>query len=110
MAVKKKSEKRIKKENYWARLQEIVKKYKNVMFVDANNVSSRQISMIRLKLRPLGAILVMGKNVSGSSLSFQRYTRWIALLSALSSPAPLADYDYELKFNTRIDPHEGLYG
>ena len=73
MAVKKKSEKRIKKENYWTRLQNIANKYQNVMFVDANNVSSKQISMIRFKLRAIGAVMIMGKNVSALHLkpSFQ---------------------------------------
>jgi ribosomal protein L10 len=60
----KKSEKRIKKENYWVRLQDAARKYKNVVFVDANNVSSNQISKIRVKLREIGAIMIMGKNVS----------------------------------------------
>jgi hypothetical protein len=32
----KKSAKRVKKENYWSRLQMVASKYKNVMFVDAN--------------------------------------------------------------------------
>jgi hypothetical protein len=41
MAVKKKSEKRIKKEAYWVRLQDVAAKYKNVMFVSADNVSSK---------------------------------------------------------------------
>ena len=60
----KKSEKRIKKENYWVRLQDAARKYKNVVFVDVNNVSSNQISKIRVKLREIGAIMIMGKNVS----------------------------------------------
>jgi len=64
MAVQKKSQKRIKKENYWERLQVTVQKYKNVMFVDANNVSSKQICMIRADLRKINAVMVMGKNVS----------------------------------------------
>ena len=64
MAVKKKSEKRIKKENYWTRLEEYVANYKNILFVDTNNVSSRQISKIRVSLREIGAVMIMGKNVS----------------------------------------------
>jgi len=40
MAVKKKSEKRIKKENYWRRLQDVARKYTNVLFINADNVSS----------------------------------------------------------------------
>ena len=37
----KKSEKRIKKEAYWGRLQETCRKHRNALFVDANNVSSK---------------------------------------------------------------------
>jgi len=48
MAVKKKSEKRIKKEAYWTRLQVVAQKYNNVLFVDADNVSSKQIAKIRV--------------------------------------------------------------
>jgi len=64
MAVKKKSEKRIKKENYCVRLEEYVSKYKNCLFVDTNNVSSLQISKIRVSLRAINAVMIMGKNVS----------------------------------------------
>ena len=64
MAVKKKSDKRIKKEAYWVRLQVVAQKYKNVLFVDADNVSSKQISKIRRKLRDIDACMIMGKNVS----------------------------------------------
>jgi hypothetical protein len=64
MAVQKKSEKRIKKENYWKRLQVVAQKYNNVMFVDADNVSSQQMQHIRVKLRKINAIMIMGKNVS----------------------------------------------
>jgi len=62
MAVKKKSDKRIKKEAYWVRLQVVAQKYKNVLFVDADNVSSKQISKIRRKLRDIDAYMIMGKN------------------------------------------------
>lgn len=64
MAPVKKSEKRIKKEAYWERLQVTAAKYKNVLFIDANNVSSKQIGQIRNKLRAIGAVMIMGKNVS----------------------------------------------
>lgn len=60
----KKTEKRLKKEAYWARLQATVAKYKNCLFVDANNVSSKQIGKIRHDLRAIGAVMIMGKNVS----------------------------------------------
>jgi ribosomal protein L10 len=57
-----KSDKRIKKENYWKRLQYVATNYKQACFVDANNVSSKQICMIRAKLRKIGAYMIMGKN------------------------------------------------
>jgi len=62
MAIKKKSEKRIKKENYWDRLQEVAYKYKNCLFVNSDNVSSLQISKLRFRLREIGAYMIMGKN------------------------------------------------
>lgn len=57
-----KSDKRIKKEKYWFRLQHIAATYKNVAFVDANNVSSKQVAAIRAKLRAIDAVMIMGKN------------------------------------------------
>jgi len=62
VAGKKKSEKRLKKENYWKKLWEITETYKKAIFVDCDNVSSKQINTIRLKLRPLDSVMVMGKN------------------------------------------------
>jgi len=57
-----KSESRIKKEAYWERLQHIVKTYRNVAFVEVDNVSSKQIATIRSKLRAIDAHMIMGKN------------------------------------------------
>lgn len=84
MAVKKKSEKRIKKENYWHRLQDVAGKYKNVLFVDADNVSSNQISKLRVKLREIDAYMIMGKNTLMKA----------ALTAANTKPSP-DDEDYE---------------
>lgn len=55
MGVKKKSEKRIKKEVYWKKLWELADKYKKALLVDADNVSSKQINKMRFALRPLDA-------------------------------------------------------
>jgi len=62
MAKKKISAKRLKKEDYWQRLQKVVYEYKNVLFINADNVSSKQILMIRARLREIGAYMIMGKN------------------------------------------------
>jgi len=62
MPIKKKSEKRIKKENYYERIQEQAQKYKNCLFINADNVSSLQISKLRKRLREIDAYMIMGKN------------------------------------------------
>ena len=64
MAVKKKSEKRIKKENYWKKLWKLTDEYKKAIMVDVDNVSSKQITKIRHRLRDINAVMLMGKNVS----------------------------------------------
>merc|ERR1712178_416825 len=97
MAVKKKSEKRLKKEDYWVRLQDVAGKYKNVMFVDANNVSSKQIANIRRELRKINAYMIMGKN-----------TLMKASLKHMNTKPDPEDSDYEerkdsWKFNENVE-------
>jgi len=41
MGIKKKSEKRIKKEAYWEKLWALSEKYKKAILVDCDNVSSK---------------------------------------------------------------------
>jgi len=60
--IKKKSEKRIKKEEYWKKLCSLTEKYKKALLVDVDNVSSLQLGQIRHKLRKLDAKMIMGKN------------------------------------------------
>jgi ribosomal protein L10 len=43
----KKSEKRIKKEEYWQKLWKLTEKYKKALLVDVDNVSSLQLNKIR---------------------------------------------------------------
>jgi len=62
MPVKKKSVRRVKKENYWERLQEVAQKYKNCLFINSDNVSSLQICKLRKRLREIDAYMIMGKN------------------------------------------------
>lgn len=68
--IKKKSDKRIKKEDYWRKLWKLTDEYKKAVLVDCDNVSSLQLNKIRFKLRPLKAKMVMGKNVSFPPLKF----------------------------------------
>ena len=61
--LKKKSDKRIKKEEYWQKLWKLTEKYNKALLVDVDNVSSLQLNKIRFKLRPIDAKMIMGKNV-----------------------------------------------
>ena len=79
-----KSERRVKKENYWVRLQETAAKYKNCLFVNADNVSSLQICKLRSRLRLIDAYMIFGKNTLMKS----------ALTQANTKPEP-TDADYE---------------
>ena len=62
MGGEKKSEKRLKKEDYWRKLWDLTDTYKKAVLVDVDNVSSQQLNQIRHKLRPIGAKMLMGKN------------------------------------------------
>jgi ribosomal protein L10 len=69
-----------------------------VLFVDVDNVSSKQICQIRAKLRPLDAQMVMGKN-----------TLMRAALEAAKKKPEKGAEDYEVRNgewyenNTNID-------
>lgn len=89
MAGKKKTAKRIKKEDYWFRLQKAAADYKNVLFVDGDNVSSLQVLKIRARLREIGALMIMGKN-----------TLMKAALSAANKEPQPGDEDYEERKGT----------
>lgn len=68
----KKSEKRIRKEDYWRKLWDLTDQYKKALLVDVDNVSSKQLNQIRHKLRPIGAKMLMGKNtLMKSSLNYK---------------------------------------
>jgi large subunit ribosomal protein LP0 len=57
-----KETKREKKERRWADLQDACCKYNKVLFIDADNVTSKQISLIRKTIRPMDSKMIMGKN------------------------------------------------
>lgn len=48
----------------WDTLQEYCCKYSKVLFVDVDNVTSKQIAVLRRELRSIDAQVFMGKNVS----------------------------------------------
>lgn len=71
----KKSEKRLKKEEYWKKLWKLTDEYKKALLVDVDNVSSQQLNKIRHKLRPLGAKMLMGKNTLMKSSLNKKMTK-----------------------------------
>ena len=119
MGVKKKNEKRIKKEEYWSNLWELTDKYSKGILVDADNVSSLQINYIRRDLRAIGAVMLMGKNVSSALFitwssqqrivlkSFRLFNNF-AFSAALSMAPPLyINYYKSFKLKTFIDLDQG---
>jgi large subunit ribosomal protein LP0 len=58
----KKVDKRQRKEDYWVKLWKLTDEYKKAILVDCDNVSSKQLNTIRIKLRPHKAVMLMGKN------------------------------------------------
>ena len=83
MPAKPKETKKQKKERRWNALQDACIKYSKCLFVEVDNVTSKQISVMRKELREIDAKMIMGKNVSDTTFSF--------------NSLPLS----------MIDPHEG---
>ena len=59
-----KTKKRIAKERRWGDLQDACCTYSKCLFVEVDNVTSKQISIMRKELRKMDAKMIMGKNVS----------------------------------------------
>lgn len=74
------------KECRWNELQEALCKYSKILFVEVDNVTSKQISVMRRQLREIGAKMVMGKN-----------THMKAAIKELQTEPEEGDSDYEAK-------------
>lgn len=59
-----KNDKQERKDKVWNNIQECVMKYDKCLFVNVDNVTSKQICIMRKALRAIDAHMVMGKNVS----------------------------------------------
>ncbi len=57
------NEKKVKKQIVWRRLWALLEEYTKIMVVSCDHVGSKQFQQIRSALRPLGAQILMGKNV-----------------------------------------------
>lgn len=64
MSNNKKSVKDIRKDKVWEKTQECCAKFQKCLFVNVDNVTSKQICVMRKQFRAIDAVMVMGKNVS----------------------------------------------
>lgn len=58
-----KTDKQLRKEKVWNTIQECCVKFEKCIFVNVDNVTSKQICIMRKALRALDATMIMGKNV-----------------------------------------------
>lgn len=65
MVLKKKSRAEVRKKKYalWQKLWNCVDKYKKILVVRCQNIEASIFHNIRQAIRPLGATIIMGKNV-----------------------------------------------
>ena len=59
-----KTDKQLRKEKVWNCVQECSQKFDKCLFVNVDNVTSKQICIMRKALRAMDSVMVMGKNVS----------------------------------------------
>ncbi len=57
-----------RKDKVWAACQSAVVKYSKCLFVNCDNVTSKQICIMRKALRAIDATMIMGKNVNTTLL------------------------------------------
>jgi len=62
MSNNKKSVKDIRKDKVWEKTQECCAKFQKCLFVNVDNVTSKQICVMRKQFRAIDAVMVMGKN------------------------------------------------
>lgn len=58
------TDKKARKDKVFNTIQECLQKYSKIIFVNVDNVTSKQICIMRKALRAIDAQMVMGKNVS----------------------------------------------
>lgn len=56
-------QKQARKDKVWSNIQTCSDKFSKCIFVNVDNVTSKQICVMRKALRAIDAVMVMGKNV-----------------------------------------------
>jgi large subunit ribosomal protein LP0 len=73
-----------RKGELWAELQDACNKFEKALFVNTDNVTSKQISIMRKGFRAIGCLMICGKN-----------TMMKASINALNTAPQEDDEDYE---------------
>jgi len=84
-----------RKGELWAALQEACNTFEKALFVNTDNVTSKQISLMRKEMRAINALMICGKN-----------TMMKASINALLTAPQEGDEDYEERIKTFVaKPH-----
>lgn len=84
-----------RKGELWGHLQDACVAYNKALFVNTDNVTSKQISFMRKDMRAIGASMICGKN-----------TMMKASITALNTPPEEDDHDYAERIKTfQVRPH-----
>ena len=86
MPQRQKRSKREAKDARWADIQDALCQYNKILFVEVDNVTSKQICIMRRALRDIGAKMIMGKN-----------THMKAAITDLQTEPKESDEDYKEK-------------
>ena len=98
MPARQKRSKKEAKSARWSELQEALCKYNKILFVEVDNVTSKQICVMRRILRNMGAKMIMGKN-----------THMKAAIADLQAEPKPGEEGYEEKMaNYQSRPHLNL--
>ena len=68
-----KVDKQGRKDKVWNNVQKCCNTFNKCIFVNVDNVTSKQICVMRRELRAIGAKMVMGKNVSDTPFTLDSY-------------------------------------
>merc|ERR1712062_318063 len=80
----------------WEDFQDAALKYNKCLFVEVDNVTSKQICVMRKLMREIGAKMIMGKNTHFKA----------AIADLVTEPDPKKDEDYEERMKTwKPRPH-----
>lgn len=70
-----KQDKQGRKDKVWGNIQKCANEFTKCVFVNVDNVTSKQICVMRKQLRAIDSVMVMGKNVSHNTTFSNNFFR-----------------------------------